>query len=96
MAFLPHVAITTAVFVGLAGLVLFPGLSGPEADGITFLVLGHLAHVQPLAYVPVLVVLLAGGCHHVDGGLLSARSRRSSPATSPPGSGAWTHAGRSG
>jgi len=59
MAFLPHVAITTVVFVGLAGLVLFPGLSGTEADGITFRVLAHVVAVEPLAYLPVLLVLLA-------------------------------------
>jgi SSS family solute:Na+ symporter/sodium/pantothenate symporter len=59
MAFLPHLAITTVVFVGLAGLVLFPGLSGTEADGVTFRVLAHAVEVEPLAYLPVLLVLLA-------------------------------------
>jgi len=59
MAFLPHLAITTVVFVGLAGLVLFPGLSGTEADGVTFRVLAHVVEVEPLAYLPVLLVLLA-------------------------------------
>lgn len=59
MAFLPHLAITTVVFVGLAGLVLFPGLSGTDADGITFRVLAHLVQAEPLAYLPVLLVLLA-------------------------------------
>jgi Na+/proline symporter len=59
MAFLPHLAITTVVFIGLAGLARFPGLSGPAADGITFRVLAHLVEVEPLAYLPVLIVLLA-------------------------------------
>lgn len=58
MAVLPHVAITTVVFLGLAGIALFPDLVGAEADQITFRVLGHLVAENPVAYWPVLVVTL--------------------------------------
>ena len=59
MAFLPHLAITTVVLVGIAGIVLFPRLSATEADQVTFLVLARLVELEPLAYLPVLLVMLA-------------------------------------
>jgi Na+/proline symporter len=58
MAVLPHVAITTVVFLGLAGIALFPNLSGPQTDEITFKVLGHLVATRPGTYWPVVVVTL--------------------------------------
>jgi len=58
MAFLPHIAITTVVFIGLAGIALFPKLEAAEADQITFKVLNHLVANDPLAYWPVLIVTL--------------------------------------
>ncbi|MEM7482820.1 MAG: sodium:solute symporter family protein [Acidobacteriota bacterium] len=59
MAFLPLIAITTVVLIGLAGIALFPGIEGADADQITFRVLAHLVEIQPLAYLPVLVVMMA-------------------------------------
>lgn len=59
MAVLPLVAITTVVFLGLAGIVLFPGLEKVESDRITFLILGHLVQETPAATIPALVVMLA-------------------------------------
>ncbi len=58
MAFLPHIAITTVVFLGLAGIVLFPELSRPESDQVTFRVLDHLVDESPIARWPVLLVTL--------------------------------------
>ncbi|MEM7048624.1 MAG: sodium:solute symporter family protein [Acidobacteriota bacterium] len=59
MAFLPLIAITTVVWIGLAGIALFPGLEGAETDQITFRVLAYLVEAQPLAYLPVLAVMMA-------------------------------------
>jgi len=59
MAFLPHVAITTVVAIGVVGISLFPGLEGEAADEITFRVLAYLVEAEPLAYVPVLIVMMA-------------------------------------
>ena len=58
MAFLPHVAITTVVAIGVVGIALFPGLERAAADGITFRVLAYLVEQQPLAWLPVLVVMM--------------------------------------
>ncbi|MCB1032502.1 MAG: hypothetical protein KDD47_01550, partial [Acidobacteria bacterium] len=41
MSFLPLVAITTVVYIGAVGIALFPGLSGVEADEITFRVIAR-------------------------------------------------------
>lgn len=59
MAWLPLIAVTTVVFVGAVGILLFPGLSGVEADQITFRVLRFLVQEQAHAYYPVLIVMLA-------------------------------------
>ncbi len=59
MALLPHVAITTVVFIGVAGIALFPVADGFNADQITFKVLAYLVDHQPLAYVPVIVIMIA-------------------------------------
>jgi len=59
MAFLPLVAVSSVVFIGLAGIVLFPDLKGVASDRVTFLVLAHLVENHELAYYPVLLVLLA-------------------------------------
>jgi SSS family solute:Na+ symporter/sodium/pantothenate symporter len=58
MAFLPHIAITTVVFIGLAGIALFPAGS-INSDQVTFEVLAFLVDHQPLAYVPVVIVMMA-------------------------------------
>ncbi len=59
MALLPHVAITTVIFIGVVGIALFPMADGFNADQITFKVLAYLVEHQPLAYVPVVVVMMA-------------------------------------
>lgn len=59
MAFLPLIAITTVIFIGAVGIVLFPNLQGVEADQVTFKVIAHLVEIEPLAYTPALVVLIA-------------------------------------
>lgn len=59
MAVLPLFAISTVVFIGMAGLALFPELDRSAGDQITFRVLAHLAAVEPLAQIPVLMVVMA-------------------------------------
>ncbi|MEM7245113.1 MAG: sodium:solute symporter family protein [Acidobacteriota bacterium] len=59
MSFLPLFAVTAVVYIGLAGLVQRPGLSTQESDRITFLVLSDLVELEPLARLPVLLVMLA-------------------------------------
>jgi len=59
MAFIPLVAISAVVFIGIAGLQLFPDLDRAGSESITFKVLAHLAAENPLAHLPVLLVSLA-------------------------------------
>ncbi len=59
MAFLPLVAVSSVIFIGLTGIVLFPELHGVASDRVAFLVLAHLVENHTLAYYPVLLVLLA-------------------------------------
>lgn len=59
MAFMPLIAITAVVFVGIAGLALFPDLDAVASDQVTFRVLGFLAETQPWALLPLLVIMLA-------------------------------------
>lgn len=59
MAFLPLLAVTAVVFIGVAGIVLFPDLERIASDKITFKVLAHLVAGHPLAYYPVLIVMMA-------------------------------------
>jgi len=59
MAFLPHVAITTVVAIGIVGITLFSGLEGEAADQITFRVLAYVVEERPYAYFPVLVIMMA-------------------------------------
>lgn len=59
MAFLPLVAITAVVFMGIVGIYLFPGLERIESDETTFKVLAWLVDHQALATIPVLMVMLA-------------------------------------
>ncbi len=59
MAWIPLFAITTVVFIGAAGIVLFPGLEKVESDKVTFKVLAHLVEIQPLATLPVVLVMMA-------------------------------------
>ena len=59
MAFLPHFAITTVVFLGLAGIAVLPTLSGPESDQVTFRVLAFVVENRPIAFLPVIMVMMA-------------------------------------
>ncbi len=59
MAFIPLFAITTVVFIGVTGIALFGDLDKVESDRVTFKVLAHLMEVQPLAAVPVVMVMMA-------------------------------------
>jgi SSS family solute:Na+ symporter/sodium/pantothenate symporter len=59
MAFLPHVAITTVVFIGLIGIALFPDLGRLGSDQVTFRVLAYLVEQRPIAHLPVIIVMMA-------------------------------------
>jgi SSS family solute:Na+ symporter/sodium/pantothenate symporter len=59
MAFLPFIATTSVVFIGIAGIALFPNLGRIASDEITFKVLAHLVAQSPLAYYPALIVMMA-------------------------------------
>jgi len=59
MAFLPLIAVTSVVFIGVAGIALFPDLGRIASDKITFKVLAHLVAQNPLAYYPALIVMMA-------------------------------------
>jgi len=77
MAVLPLFAITTVVFVGLTGAALFPDLQAVESDRVTFKVLAHLVELQPLAALPVILVMmsvLAAIMSTADSALLSLSS----------------------
>ncbi len=77
MAVIPLVAITTVVFVGLTGAALFPDLAPVESDRVTFKVLAYLVEVEPLAAVPVIMVMmgvLAAIMSTADSALLSLSS----------------------
>lgn len=59
MAVIPLFAITAVVFVGLTGRFLFDDLDTLGSDQVTFRVLAYLVEQQPLAALPVLMVVLA-------------------------------------
>ena len=59
MAWIPLFAVSTVVFIGAAGIVLFPNLEKVESDKVTFKVLAHLVEIQPLATLPVVLVMMA-------------------------------------
>ena len=59
MAFLPHVAITTVVFIGIIGIAIFPDLGRLESDQVTFRVLAFLVEARPWTYLPMLMVMMA-------------------------------------
>lgn len=58
MAFLPHLAITTVVFIGIIGIALFPDLGRLQSDQVTFRVLAFLVDQRPWAHLPVLLVMM--------------------------------------
>ena len=59
MAIIPLFAVTTVVFIGAAGIALFPRLNGVEADQVTFRVVSYLVESNAWAYYPALMVMLA-------------------------------------
>jgi Na+/proline symporter len=59
MALLPLIGTTSVIFVGAVGIMLFPQLDSLQADQVTFKVLAQLVEIQPAAYYPVLVVMMA-------------------------------------
>ncbi len=59
MALLPLIGITTVVFIGATGIVLFPSLEATAADQVTFRLLAFLVEANPLTYYPVLVIIMA-------------------------------------
>jgi len=59
MSILPLWAITTVIYIGLAGILLFPELDRIQSDQVTFLVLGHVLETAPGAQFAVLLVMLA-------------------------------------
>lgn len=77
MAVMPLAVVSAVVYIGLAGIALFPGLERIESDRTTFLVLARLVEIEPLAYLPVLLVLmgiLAAIMSTADSALLSTSS----------------------
>lgn len=58
MTALPWIATTSVVFIGVVGIMLFPGLSQIESDQITFRVLAELVQREPLAMYPTLLVMM--------------------------------------
>ena len=77
MAWIPLFAISTVVFIGAVGIVLFPNLEPVESDKVTFLVLARLVEIQPLATLPVVAVMMAvvaAIMSTADSALLSATS----------------------
>jgi SSS family solute:Na+ symporter/sodium/pantothenate symporter len=59
MAFLPLMAVTAVVFMGVVGIILHPGLNEVASDQVTFRVLGSLVEQKPVAYYPTLLVMVA-------------------------------------
>lgn len=59
MAFLPLLAITAVVFIGITGLALFPELDAVGSDQVTFRVLGYLAETEPWAMPLILLTMMA-------------------------------------
>ncbi len=77
MALVPLFVITTVVFIGITGAMLFPDLDTVGSDQVTFRVLGHLADLQPWVGLPVLLVMmgvLAAIMSTADSALLSLAS----------------------
>ncbi len=77
MAVMPLVVVSAVVYIGLTGIAQFPGLERIESDRTTFLVLARLVELEPLAYWPVLLVLmgvLAAIMSTADSALLSMSS----------------------
>ena len=77
MSWIPLFAVSTVVFIGTVGIVLFPGLERVESDKVTFKVLAYLVEAQPLATIPVVMVMMAvvaAIMSTADSALLSATS----------------------
>jgi SSS family solute:Na+ symporter/sodium/pantothenate symporter len=59
MAILPLIVISTVIFIGAAGIALFPELDRFASDQVTFRVLTYLVESNALAYYPALIVMMA-------------------------------------
>ncbi len=57
MAILPLIVISTVIFIGAAGIALFPELDRFASDQVTFRVLTYLVESNALAYYPALISL---------------------------------------
>lgn len=59
MAVIPLFAVTVVIFVGMAGVALFPQLDRFAADQVTFRVVAYLHESTDLAYYPAILLALA-------------------------------------
>ncbi len=59
MAVLPLIVVSTVIFIGAAGIALFPELDRFASDQVTFRVLTYLVESNALAYYPALMVMMA-------------------------------------
>ena len=59
MAVIPLFAATVVIFIGAAGIALFPQLDLIDPDQVTFRVVSYLVESNALAYYPALMVMMA-------------------------------------
>jgi SSS family solute:Na+ symporter/sodium/pantothenate symporter len=59
MAVIPLFAVSIVIFIGAAGLALFPQLDRLETEQVTFRVVSYLVESNTLAYYPALMVMMA-------------------------------------
>lgn len=59
MAVIPLFAVSIVIFIGAAGLALFPELDRLETEQVTFRVVSYLVESNTLAYYPALMVMMA-------------------------------------
>lgn len=59
LAILALVIGTTVVFIGAAGIALFPELEGVTSDQVTFRVVGYLVESSSMGYYPALMLMVA-------------------------------------
>ena len=59
MAVIPLFAVSIVIFIGAAGLALFPQLDRIETEQVTFRVVSYLVESNTLAYYPALMVMMA-------------------------------------
>lgn len=59
MAVIPLFAVSIVIFIGAAGLALFPQLDRIETEQVTFRVVSYLVESNTLAYYPAIMVMMA-------------------------------------